>query len=63
MCDGRNALPAGTEIVTKNSIHYRIRRVIGGGGSAIVYGVSKDNSLRQLVLKECYPFSKFYTQG
>lgn len=60
MNEGRKFLPTGTKIITANGVCYRIQRVVGGGGSAVVYGASKDNSWRQFVLKECYPVSKIY---
>ena len=60
MNDGRKFLPKGAEIITTNETCYQIQRVIGGGGSAVVYGATQSNSLRQFVLKECYPCSKLY---
>ena len=61
MSDGRNALPAGTVIIGKGGARYTIREgEIGGGGSALVYRASRNNSRRLFVVKECYPRSDDY---
>lgn len=54
----RMPFPVGTIIIDEHGIEYTIRDdAVGYGGSSIVYKVSRSGSLRNWILKECYPRS------
>lgn len=57
--DGRTPLPAGSEIISTSGICYKIKKdAVAFGGSALIYRVSREGSLRNFILKEFYPYSK-----
>lgn len=57
--DNRTPLPADTVLISAGGIRYKIKNAaVGFGGSALIYRVSREGSLRNFILKECYPFSK-----
>lgn len=57
--DDRKPLPAGSEIISTNNICYTVKDTpVGFGGSALIYRVSRAGSLRNFIVKECYPLSK-----
>ena len=57
--DDREPLPAGSEIISTSGLHYKIKdEPVGFGGSALIYRVSRAGSLRNFIIKECYPLSK-----
>ena len=57
--DQRIPLPPGTLIKDKCGIIYKIKNTeVKAGGSALLYQVEREGSLRNFVLKECYPRSK-----
>ena len=61
----RKPLPPGTLIVDKSGVTYKIKaEPVGFGGSALIYRAERAGSLRNFILKECYPFSKkfFFTR-
>lgn len=58
MNSNRKFLPAGTELIEANGTRYEIRREIASGGSSLVYEVRREDSLRNFVIKECYPDTK-----
>lgn len=57
--DDRTPLPPGTIVKDRYGICYTIKDdKVGGGGSALIYRVAREGTLRNLILKECYPYSK-----
>lgn len=55
----REPLPPDTLIIDKRGASYRIKNEPAGfGGSALIYKAERAGSLRNFILKECYPFSK-----
>lgn len=60
--DDREPLPAGTTITDKRGVTYTIKNSeVGVGGSALIYQARREGSLRNFVLKECYPRSEEFT--
>ena len=56
--DKREPLPPGTIIVDTNGIRYTIKDAkVGVGGSALIYPVERVGTIRNLIIKECYPYS------
>ena len=54
--DTRTPLPAGTEIISASGVRYKIKdSAISFGGSALIYRASREGSMRNFILKECYP--------
>lgn len=57
--DSRVPLPPGTVIIDQRGIRYKIKNAkVSGGGNALIYRVERENTLRNLILKECYPRSR-----
>lgn len=57
--EDRTPLAVGTLIRDKRGVTYTIKNEeIGFGGSAIIYKAAREGSLRNFILKECYPCSK-----
>ena len=57
--DSRIPLPPDTIIKDTSGICYKIKNEeVGLGGSALIYRVERTGSLRNFILKECYPYSK-----
>lgn len=57
--DSRVPLPPGTVIIDQRGIRYTIKNAkVSGGGNALIYRVERENTLRNLILKECYPLSR-----
>ena len=57
--DKRIPLPPGTVIRDEHGIRYTIKNSeVGVGGSSLIYRVEREGTLRNFVLKECYPRSK-----
>ena len=61
MNSNRKFLPAGTELIEANGTRYEIRRALAAGGSSLVYEARLEGSLRNFVLKECYPDTKKFS--
>ena len=60
--DSRTPLPVGTEIISASGVRYKIKDdATGFGGSALIYRASREGSLRNFILKECYPRSKKFS--
>ena len=58
----RVPLPPDTLIIDKRVASYRIKNEPAGfGGSALIYKAERAGSLRNFILKECYPFSKKFS--
>lgn len=57
--DDRIPLPPGTVISDEHGIRYTIKDgEVGVGGSGLIYHVEREGTLRNIVLKECYPRSQ-----
>lgn len=57
--DNRTPLPVGTEIISASGVSYKIKDTpVSFGGSALIYRAQRKGSLRNFILKECYPRSK-----
>ena len=57
--DSRVPLPPNTIIKDEFGICYKIKdKEVESGGSALIYRVERTGSLRNFILKECYPRSK-----
>lgn len=57
--DSRLPLPPNTIIKDEFGICYKIKNEeVAAGGSALIYRVERTGSLRNFILKECYPHSK-----
>ena len=57
--DNRKPLPAGAEVISASGVRYKIKdSTVGFGGSALIYRANRKGSLRNFILKECYPLSK-----
>ena len=57
--DDRIPLPLGTVIRDEHGIRYTIKDgEVGVGGSGLIYHVEREGTLRNIVLKECYPRSQ-----
>lgn len=61
MNSNRKFLPAGTELIESNGTRYKIRREIASGGSSLIYEACLEGSLRNFVIKECYPDTKKFS--
>ena len=49
-------MPPGTQIIDSNGIKYVVcSGSVGFGGSSLIYSVTRTNSKRLFVIKECYP--------
>ena len=57
--DSRTPLAVGTLIKDKRGTTYTIKNeAVGFGGSAVIYEAAREGSLRNFILKECYPCSR-----
>lgn len=58
--DKRIPLPPGTVIRDEHGIRYTIKDdEVGIGGSSLIYRVEREGTLKNFVLKECYPRSTY----
>lgn len=66
--DDRKPLPPNTIITDRHGVRYMIKAgKVVGGGSALIYRVEREDTRRNLILKECYPRSRtsnrFFREG
>ena len=60
--DNRTPLPVGSEIISMHGISFKIKNApVIRGGSALIYRISREGSLRNFILKECWPYSKNFS--
>lgn len=56
MIDGRKALVEGTVLIDKLGNRYVLGKILGRGGSGLVYSAKKEGNALELAIKESFPF-------